>query len=241
MRPVLRAASLGLLSTAQWWLLSMVLGGVAVFAALADGARESGDLSSIDPSLHDTIVAHRSTAVTPIAEGLTFVGNLATMLALTVLVLAFLTVVRKERWQAAVFAAAMAGSAAMTYLGKLLIGRHRPSAQSMMNGIDAEFAFPSGHTLNATVFFGMIAVLVIVGSRSALWKAGALVVAVAVPAGIGLSRLYLGYHWFTDVLGAWFLGVSWVCALGFVLVSRSSRIEAGSAALAAPVPATAGE
>lgn len=231
--PRLRAA-LARTSPRQWWTAAGILLAMAAFAVLADGAKEGGDLSAVDPTLHDVIVEHRSTWLTPVAQAFTFFANLATMAVLTGAVLAYLLVVRRDRWRAAIFATAMAGSAAMTYLGKLVIGRHRPDAQWMMNGLDTEFSFPSGHTLNATVFTGVLTVLVWRWTRDRRARVAALAAAVTVSVGVGLSRLYLGYHWFTDVLGGWVLGAGWVAAIALVLAAPRAFWGAGDPAQVVP-------
>jgi len=75
------------------------------------------------------------------------------------------------------------------------------------------WSFPSGHTLGATVIYGFLAV-VLAGGLSPAWRwlpyawAGVLMLVV------GLSQLYFGHHWLTDILGSFTLGLAWVALLG---------------------------
>jgi undecaprenyl-diphosphatase len=71
-------------------------------------------------------------------------------------------------------------------------------------------SFPSGHTLNATVIAGIVVYLACLKIRSA-WTRAAVISAGALYAfAIGLSRVFLGHHWLTDVVAAWFVGCAWL-------------------------------
>ncbi len=100
---------------------------------------------------------------------------------------------------------------------KLATARARPPADVVLGVPSSSFAFPSGHTLNSTVFFLLAGALLspyLAGPRRvALWLGAAVTVAL-----IGWSRVYLGYHWPTDVVAGWLLGLSMVCVS--VTVSR---------------------
>jgi len=81
-------------------------------------------------------------------------------------------------------------------------------------------AFPSGHATQSAAFYAMLAVVLGAGlssrRRAILWSAAALVVVI-----VGASRIYLGAHWLTDVLGGYALGVSWVAIVVAVLLITS--------------------
>jgi undecaprenyl-diphosphatase len=121
----------------------------------------------------------------------------------------------------------MAGSAALTYGLKLLIGRHRPGISFVLGPVDTGFAFPSGHTLNSAVFFGTLAALLVAGLHSRLARTAVIIGAILVSVGIGLSRLYLGYHWATDVLAGWLIAVTWLTIVGTVAYLTRPAPEPG--------------
>lgn len=193
---------------------ALILGATAA-AVLADGARESGDLSVYDPAASAAIIAARSTGVTWAAQALTFAGSTLALVPLTAFLL--LTLALRGRWRAmAAVAMGMSLSLGLTVVLKTTVGRLRPAVADVLGTVDTGYAFPSGHTLNATVFYGLLAGLLILRTRSTHARvaiaAGWLVLAVAV----GLSRVYLGYHWMTDVMAGWSLGLA---VLGSVLLA----------------------
>ena len=110
-------------------------------------------------------------------------------------------------------AVAAAGSLAMTMVGKQVIGRVRPPTVDAVPPFESSPSFPSGHTLNSTVIVGLIGYLVCLRlarrrARTAVGLAATLFVV-----GIGLSRVYLGHHWLTDVLVGWVLGLGWLAVV----------------------------
>jgi undecaprenyl-diphosphatase len=109
-------------------------------------------------------------------------------------------VLRKRRWDALRLLAAAGGSWVLAIGVKDIVGRPRPPASLWALTPDSSGSFPSGHDTTACVVI-VVAVMALSGTRRArLWAtAAAVVFAVAV----GASRVYLGDHYPTDVLGSW--------------------------------------
>jgi undecaprenyl-diphosphatase len=108
---------------------------------------------------------------------------------------------------------AAGGSLIFTSVGKAIVGRARPPLSSAVPPYEYAPSFPSGHTLNSTVIALMLAYLAWWLSKS-LWvrvlgPAAALAWALA----MGLSRVYLGHHWITDVVFGWIFGLAWLALL----------------------------
>ena len=204
------------------------VGSLGVFA-LIDGARESVDLALYDPVVTSGAVVWRTPALTVVAQSLTFLGSTLSLGALSLLLVLWLGLRRRAwRWAVAV-AGTMFASAALTVLVKTVVARDRPSWSLVLGPPDPGFAFPSGHTLNATVFFGLVAALVLTRARS-LWMGAAVVGSwLVVSVAIGLSRIYLGYHWLTDVLGGWALGSVVLAAAALAALAwQTLRLRTGS-------------
>ena len=147
-----------------------------------------------------------------LAEAATWMGATSTLTVLTsVVVLGCLLTHRLPLglW----LAVTVAGSALLNSLVKLGMERIRPPSAGVLISAHG-FAFPSGHTQGATSTY--TAVVLVVGWQ--VWRPrrrGRQVTAVAVTllvGAVGLSRLLLGVHWPTDVLGGWLLGSTCVLA-----------------------------
>jgi undecaprenyl-diphosphatase len=180
-----------------------------VFAALAIVVSTS-DTLSVDQSVLTWVGEHRGTAVTSAMRTVTWLGS-ATVLYPATLVLALHWWRRDRDWQAgAMLAASLAGSTVLYNIFKRVIERPRPPAQDAL-GTYTHSAFPSGHATQCMAFFGMLLVLAFLAGRARLrlWA----IAAAAVVLVVGASRIYLGAHWFTDVMGGYALGGGWVSLL----------------------------
>lgn len=141
----------------------------------------------------------------------TTLGDGVVVTAITLVVALYL--LSRKAWRRATgFLVAMAATAVFVPVIKLMLHRSRPI--ELYSGADA-FSFPSGHaTLNA-VLFGICAVL-IAHDRSRWTKAGVFTVTAIYVITMGFSRIYLGAHWMSDVLGGLLFGIAMVSAFGFV-------------------------
>jgi undecaprenyl-diphosphatase len=124
---------------------------------------------------------------------------------------------RRRSWLPLVMmAAAFLGAAGLYDIVKPAVGRARPPAALQVGGPDIGRAFPSGHATQSIAFYGMLALVLIIyvaPSRRWLFAIGAALVTLVV----GASRLYLGVHWLTDVLGGYALGLAWLALISLRL------------------------
>ncbi|MHA7132587.1 phosphatase PAP2 family protein [Oerskovia turbata] len=200
--------------------LVLIMIGVLGFLVVYDSVRERDDLWFADGAVLEWMVAHRTAAATTI---LTFVTNMFGPVILPVLVgvgcLCWGLATRRW-WEPGLLAGAMVVSTLVSTVVKAAVARPRPPAvDQVVAGVEHSFSFPSGHTIGA-------ATLVLVGGYL-VWRQGKdgrhgglvlvlwVVVSVVVIAVVGGSRLYLGYHFVTDVLAGASLAVA---VLGGVVV-----------------------
>lgn len=198
-----------------------ILGVVLLVTSVAG---QSG-LAADDPAVTAAFIGQRASTLTVIARFFTFLGGTASLTVLTLAVVIWLIWRRRARVPAFVVGVTMAVSAGLTSGLKLLWGRARPPAADVLGTISTSYSFPSGHALNSMVFFGLMAGLALpVLTRL---RARVLVIAgwLATTGAIGLSRIYLGYHWMTDVLAGWCTGLA-ILGIVTVLVLRSPLIRA---------------
>jgi undecaprenyl-diphosphatase len=176
-----------------------------VFGSIAEGVRDQ-EVFALDSIATPLLHGLASPALDSVMNAATFVGS--NLVIPPLFVVAIVLLIRARRMGAALFlAASSGGSLLLNGLMKLLFERARP--QLPWANVLPDYSFPSGHTMNSVAFYLALAVIVwsIRGRRAGL-IASALAIALAVV--IGVSRIYLGYHYFTDVLGGFLAGVSWV-------------------------------
>ena len=204
---------------------AVAVAGTIGVIGLADAATESDGVAAFDPEFTADAVSSRTPVLTALARTLTFIGDVPVLVILMLIAALLLWRWTRGLRAPALLLFAMAGSAALTYGVKALVERKRPGIPFVLGPVDNSFAFPSGHTLNSTVFFVTLAGLVWVGVRSPGARAALAVAAVVMSLGIGLSRVYLGYHWATDVLAGWTVAVTWLALVTLVAYFSRQRPE----------------
>lgn len=181
-----------------------------VSAEIYDQVSDSEGVAGLDRPVLDAVLVLRSEPVDTAVTAYTDLGGPVGMPLLTVLAVVAMTVAWRQWTPLVLVTVAAAGSLAMTVVGKAAVGRSRPPLVDAVPPFEDSPAFPSGHALNAVVIAGVIAYLLVRRQHAAWVRATTLGVAVAFALTMGLSRVYLGHHWLTDVLVAWTLGLAWL-------------------------------
>ncbi|WP_315099320.1 phosphatase PAP2 family protein [uncultured Cellulomonas sp.] len=194
----------------------LVVGGLAVFLGVLDGVQEKDDLFELDQPVLEWLVDHRTTGWTAVLAAITFVTG-PTVLPLLVLVACVVwRLVRREWWRPVLLAGAMAASTLISLGVKGLVGRERPPEETMfVPGAETTASFPSGHTIGTATFLLVAGYLACSRTPSVARIVAWSVATVLGTALVALSRLYLGYHFLTDVVAAVALAVA---VLGLVAV-----------------------
>lgn len=201
--------------------LVLVLAVGAVVAALAtlaaagvyDAVTESDGVAGLDRPVLAAFVAVRTPWLNTAVTWYTNLGGVIVMPIIAVVAIAVLTFRRRNWAPLLIIGAAGAGSLLMTIVGKGLVARVRPGFNDAVPPFEQSPSFPSGHTLNATAIAGAIAYMLILRQSRRVARVATIAVAVLFAVSIGISRIYLGHHWFTDVLVAWMLGVGWLAVV----------------------------
>ena len=139
----------------------------------------------------------------------TALADLEIMAPLFLLVLALL-IARGHRHAAMYWLAAAAFCLLASPLLKLGLRVPRPDIVAYLAD---SYSFPSGHTLRATVMYGFLSVL-LARASTPRWRWIPYGLAALLTVAVALSRLYLGVHWLSDILGSITLGLAWISALG---------------------------
>ncbi len=179
---------------------------LTVFAALGLLAHHVVAGSAFDHGVLEAMVAHRSATLTSWAVVVTNLGSPVGVAVLAVAVAALAWRALRSPWPALLFIATPVAAAAISTTTKVIAGAHRPPA-ALQLVTETDPAFPSGH-VTATV--ALLATLtVVVGHHTGRVARVALIAVTSLAAAaVGLTRLYLGVHWATDVLGGLLLGAA---------------------------------
>jgi len=196
--------------TKGWWLLVAALIFFILFIQLANlVSREQ--LTAFDNQIVELVAGFRSAELNAIMLFITNLGATVTVVFMSVVVIIGMWLA-KHRHHIPALIISMLGAGIFTYTLKQLFTRARPE---MANAVIEElnFSFPSGHTLIAICFYGVL-IYFLVHVVKPMWaKLLVFVLGSALILAIGISRIYLGVHWPTDVLASLLLGGSWLCLL----------------------------
>lgn len=187
------------------------------FGEVYEGVAEGGDLERLDTPVLEWAIAHRTPALETWATIYTDIGGTTVMPILAALAAGILALAWRSWTPVVLLAGAAAGSLLMTVGGKDLFDRARPPLADAVPPYEHSPSFPSGHALNATVIAGVVAYLIVLRATRTVTRVLAITAAAVFAITIGLSRVYLGHHWLTDVIAAWLIGLGW---LAFVITAH---------------------
>lgn len=204
-----RRSAIGLTLTVT--LAALVLAGWA-FGALVTDLVFDRQLIGPDHATLRFMVAHRTDWLTTFLRALTALGSSLTLLPLSVAAAAAWRW-RKGNWLAAWLLATTYGGATLSFnLIKRLTHRPRPATRFGLVHAGG-YAFPSGHATQAAAIWGALAFLAALTLTTWPRKVAAWTIAVIITGVVGLTRIYLGVHWLSDVAAGWTLGGVWLFAV----------------------------
>jgi undecaprenyl-diphosphatase len=217
--------------------LCALAGGLAVFVQLADETSEN-ETHAFDMAVLSALREPGRPAeplgphwLTTSARDLTSLGSTTVLALLGLCAIGFL-LMQRRRAAALLVLASVGGGLALSNGLKLVFQRARP--EEAYRAVEAtQYSFPSGHALISTVTYLTLGALVAHAIRERSLKLYVQSLAVLLAFLIGLSRIYLGVHWTTDVLAGWGVGAAWAMVLWLVVwwMDRKGR-------LAQPKPTT---
>lgn len=207
--------------------LSAVLAAIVGFATLTHEVGE-GETSRIDSAI---LRAFRTVSdpadplgprwVRESARDITALGGF-TVLTLISLLTVVILLIHRRRGAALVFGASVLLAQAASELIKFGVGRSRPEVVPHLDLVYSS-SFPSGHAMMSPVVYLTLAVVLAASRQARVEKVLHLAFALLLVFAIGVSRIYLGVHWPTDVLGGWTLG----CAIAAAAAAALGLVERG--------------
>jgi len=202
----------------------LMIAGAVLFAVILAGVLQHGGISAADEPVRTWLLTLRAEPTTIIMIILAIIFGPIGLPIIVLIVTVAWGLLAKHAWRPMLLAGAMLTGVILAQVIGHIVERHRPPIDLMLFGADSTFSFPSGHVLGACDFLLVTTYLVFSRRKNPMSAVIAFIVA-----GIGIffaavSRLYLGYHWMTDALGAF--SISLVILGGVIALDtwRTARI-----------------
>jgi len=191
-----------------------------LFTGLAWEISQGLDYWSWDRSILLAIHQTSQPFLDRLAVFVTRLGTYGGVLPLTVLGIGILLF--RQQWRGGFYLLTMmAGAAFLSWTLKLIFHRERPHFWDLFFPVPSNFSFPSGHTLFSTTF----AIAIIVLAWNSRWRWGVVVAGASFAIAVAWSRLYLGVHYPSDILGGWLLAIAWATSVSGVFGLPNPRTD----------------
>ena len=189
------------------WIVLVIVITFGVFAALANHVK-SGGTFVVDDIVFSYTFSLRSNLMNSLMRGVTFLGSSFFLLPANILIILWVAWYMKDKFFAFQWTVSAIGSLLLMYFFKGIYERPRPLDPYLE--IARGFSFPSGHTLNGLVFFGLVICLLNKYVSNKYFKMVGTILLIIIILGIGLSRVYLRAHYASDIIGGLTLGTGWL-------------------------------
>ncbi len=149
-------------------------------------------------------------AISDLFQAVSWIGFApqVTLITLAILLMLWISALR---WETVLAVLSVVGISVLGFVIKLLVVRPRPSADLVHVLFQVkDYSFPSGHVLYFTSFFGFMLFLSYTLFKASWWRTLLIIVFAGLVALVGVSRIYEGQHWASDVLAAYLLGSVWL-------------------------------
>ena len=188
------------------FLLAAFLYFLFLFAGTIEDIISSHAIIVSDTQVANLFLAFRDTEFVKIFTWITVFGKWQIILSAAVIFSLILWLWKKRSYIVPLWTTIL-GTGFFVYLGKILFHRPRPNVAIYL---EHDFSFPSGHAAMSIAFYGFIAYVLFQQIKQWKYKVAVLFSSIALIIIVGLSRLYLGVHYFSDVWGGYLLGILWL-------------------------------
>tara|TARA_R110000751_G_scaffold38520_4_gene92421 strand:+ start:3623 stop:4360 length:738 start_codon:yes stop_codon:yes gene_type:complete len=197
--------------------LIVVVGGINLFIELTETLK-TDLLATYDTTITDYVISYRSPNLTSYFKFVTNVGDVYGYLIVLVIFL-LLSLLVFKRWKYVVQATLVLALATVSNMMlKRFIDRARPGIEHLVSV--ETLSYPSGHAMSAMAFYGFLIFLVTKFKIHKVIKYALIAILILLILSIGISRIYLGVHFPSDIAGGFIAGFIWVvfCVLVFDVI-----------------------
>lgn len=193
---------------------------LVLFAWMAEEVFE-GESLAIDNTVRGYIHVYASDWLTRAMQGFSFLGSTLFLFPLVVLFVGFCVFTRRYR-PGLILATVMSGAVILNYVLKVNFARARPQSY-FDTPLPSSFSFPSGHALFSVCFYCTLAWVISSQFKSPVYRSVIWAVSIALAFFIGLSRIYLGVHYPSDVLAGFIAASIWLTVVAWAnsIVTRT--------------------
>jgi undecaprenyl-diphosphatase len=189
------------------WIVLIV--STIIFCFLVFNVKTNGPALQWDQPIDQSLHARAIQDIPFNVEVMRFTAQIGQNIAAGIItLLAFYWFFKKYWYNLAMLLIGVSGGTLWFLLLSNLIGRHRPIWPDPLETLPGP-GFPSGHSITATLLYGLLLYLILQRLTSNAWRLIAVIDAIGLILLIGYSRLYIGSHFPTDVLGGYSFGLAW--------------------------------
>lgn len=174
-------------------------------------------INTIDNAIYETIIKIMNSNITAIMIFISFLGSAITLITLA---LASIFLVKDKKYSKLIMLN-LALSFILNRILKLIIARPRPPRLRLV--IENGYSFPSGHSMVSFAFYGFLIYLINKNLKNKKIKYPLIILLSLLILLIGISRIYLGVHYVTDVLGGYIIGLIYLIA--FIKILKKKKIK----------------
>jgi undecaprenyl-diphosphatase len=215
-------------------LIAVILGGWAL-GEIADSVVDRAGLTAGDTAVTGWLVGHRTSPLTAAMRFATQLGGIWVSTSVVMLASVLLPAHWGRLRTAATAVVVTLGASLAVNAIKVLIARPRPTLSDVI-ATATGYAFPSGHSAQGVAAYGFVAYLITRRLPDRRWRGVVWALAAVIAALIGFSRLYLGVHWLTDVLGGFLVAGVWLVLVLTTISITTGRRDGRGVPGTAPAP-----
>jgi membrane-associated phospholipid phosphatase len=198
---------------------------VVLFLVIAVAVALSDAMTAIDANVGTWLHVRATPLVTDVMAAVSFLGA-PTTLTIVAVAGSLLLLYQRRYAEAATLSTVVLGGNFLNFCLKHFIQRGRPVFDDPIFSLPT-YSFPSGHAMASTVFYGLLAIYASVNARQRYSANVAIGAAVFIVGLVCFSRVYLGLHYLSDVMGGISEGIAWL-ALSLTALHTIRRREAGA-------------